>query len=66
MLIQVKKLRGCCGEKLPTQLRIFFNADCKATMFMRRQQKWIANVRFIKLQEVNGFVAYGTVLTVIV
>jgi hypothetical protein len=35
-------------------------------MFMRRQQKWIANVRFIKLQEVNGFVAYGTVLTVIV
>ena len=33
---------------------------------MRRQQKWIANVRFIKLQEVNGFVAYGTVLTVIV
>lgn len=44
----------------------FFNADCKATMFMRRQQKWIANVRFIKLQEVNGFVAYGTVLTVIV
>lgn len=33
---------------------------------MRRQQKWIANVRFIKLQEGNGFVAYGTVLTVIV
>lgn len=52
--------------KITTQLRIFFNADCKATMFMRRQQKWIANVRFIKLQEVNGFVAYGTVLTVIV